>query len=87
MAGSHNEKALARIEALMGQEEEPRAIVFIGRDLQPLPGQEPMWYGGSERSRAAALAKWKKAEAARIRKAKARIAEIDAQLARARRPT
>jgi len=89
---SHHEKALTRIEALMGQEEEPRPIVRARRDGLP-PREEDLlgWHGGTPEAQAAAQMKWlkrvAKAEAARVKKVKERIAEIDAQLAQARRPT
>jgi hypothetical protein len=89
MAGSHNEKALARIEALIGQEEEPRPIVRRRSDGQPAREEDLLgWHGGTPEAQAAARTKWlknaAKAESARVKKVKAKIAEIDAQLARAR---
>ena len=81
---SHLEKQMARVEALVGQEEEPRPVVFLGRDGQPVPGQEPMWHGGTPDAKAAASAAWKKADATRVKKALKRIAEIDKQLAAAK---
>ena len=71
MIGSHQEKALARIEGLLGQEEDVIVVFLAGRDGNPLPGDPLRVIGGTEKARATALAKWRRRRAARVKKAQA----------------
>jgi len=68
MKGSHNEKALQRIEALLGTDANLYVVFISGEDGRPVPGKPPKLIGGTEASRAHAMAEWKKAEAARLRR-------------------
>lgn len=77
MKGTHAEKAIQRIEALMGEEEQPMLFYLLEPlgERHPAPRTVVFVTGGTASARVQALANWEKSEAARVRRLKRKEAQ------------